>query len=107
MKFMSEGKYFIFITNKRHMLTCSSIDTDFLLIVLRSLMLRRPELKVVLMSATVDAQRFSRYLSDAPILNVPGRTFPVQTKYLEDAVELTHYTKSADEGYNDSDTSEN
>ncbi|OCK87205.1 ATP-dependent RNA helicase A [Cenococcum geophilum 1.58] len=73
----------------------------------RSLMLRRPELKVVLMSATVDAQRFSRYLNDAPILNVPGRTFPVQTKYLEDAVELTHYTKSADEGYNDSDTSEN
>lgn len=89
------------------MLTCSSIDTDFLLIVLRSLMLRRPELKVVLMSATVDAQRFSRYLNDAPILNVPGRTFPVQTKYLEDAVELTHYTKSADGGYNDSDTSEN
>jgi ATP-dependent RNA helicase DHX29 len=52
---------------------------------------RRPELKVILMSATVDAARFSRYLNDAPILNVPGRTFPVQTKYLEDAIELTHY----------------
>ncbi|KAL6704151.1 hypothetical protein ACN47E_008711 [Coniothyrium glycines] len=68
-----------------------SIDTDFLLIILRSLMLRRPELKVVLMSATVDAARFSRYLNDAPILNVPGRTFPVQVRYLEDAIELTQY----------------
>jgi len=69
-----------------------SIDTDFLLVILRSLMERRPELKVILMSATVDAARFSRYLNDAPILTVPGRTFPVQTQYLEDAIELTHYT---------------
>jgi ATP-dependent RNA helicase DHX29 len=46
----------------------------------------------VLMSATVDAERFSKYLDGAPVLNVPGRTFPVQVKYLEDAVELTGYT---------------
>lgn len=44
------------------------------------------------MSATVDADRFSKYLDGAPVLNVPGRTFPVQIKYLEDAVELTGYT---------------
>jgi ATP-dependent RNA helicase DHX29 len=69
-----------------------SIDSDFLLIVLKKLMLRRPDLKVVLMSATVDAERFSKYLDGAPVLNVPGRTFPVQVKYLEDAVELTGYT---------------
>ncbi|GME40725.1 Helicase [Neofusicoccum parvum] len=68
-----------------------SIDTDFLLIILRALMVRRPELKVVLMSATVDADRFSKYLDGAPIVTVPGRTFPVQTKFLEDAIELTHY----------------
>jgi ATP-dependent RNA helicase DHX29 len=68
-----------------------SIDTDFLLVILRSLMERRPELKVILMSATVDSARFSRYLNDAPVLTVPGRTFPVQTRYLEDAIELTHY----------------
>lgn len=68
-----------------------SIESDFLLIVLRKLMVRRPDLKVVLMSATVDAQRFSRYLDGAPVLNVPGRTFPVSTKYLEDALELTKY----------------
>lgn len=69
-----------------------TIDSDFLLIVLRKLMLKRPDLKVVLMSATVDADRFSRYLDGAPVLNVPGRTFPVQVKYLEDAVELTGFT---------------
>jgi ATP-dependent RNA helicase DHX29 len=69
-----------------------TIDSDFLLIVLKKLMLRRPDLKVVLMSATVDAERFSKYLDGAPVLNVPGRTFPVQVKYLEDAVELTGFT---------------
>lgn len=69
-----------------------TIDSDFLLIILRKLMVRRPDLKVVLMSATVDAARFSKYLDGAPVLNVPGRTFPVQVKYLEDAVELTGYS---------------
>ena len=72
-----------------------SIDSDFLLIVLRKLLVRRPDMKVVLMSATVDAQRFSDYLDQAPILNVPGRTFPVDTKYLEDAIELTNFNESA------------
>jgi ATP-dependent RNA helicase DHX29 len=69
-----------------------TIDSDFLLIVLRKLMARRPDLKVVLMSATVDAGRFSKYLDGAPVLNVPGRTFPVDVKYLEDAVELTGFS---------------
>jgi len=69
-----------------------TIDSDFLLIVLRKLMVKRPDLKVVLMSATVDADRFSKYLDGCQVLQVPGRTFPVQTKYLEDAVELTGYT---------------
>ncbi|KAK3332722.1 P-loop containing nucleoside triphosphate hydrolase protein [Cercophora scortea] len=69
-----------------------SIDSDFLLIVLKKLLLRRQDLKVVLMSATVDAERFSKYLGGAPVLNVPGRTFPVRVAYLEDAVELTNYT---------------
>lgn len=68
-----------------------SIDSDFLLIVLKGLLKRRPDLKVVLMSATVDAERFSAYLGGAPVLNVPGRTFPVQVRYLEDALELTGY----------------
>lgn len=69
-----------------------TIDSDFLLIILKKLMLRRPDLKVVLMSATVDAERFSKYLDGAPVLQVPGRTFPVTSYYLEDAVELTGFT---------------
>lgn len=69
-----------------------SIDSDFLLIVLKKLLTRRKDLKVVLMSATVDAERFSRYLGGAPVLNVPGRTFPVNVQYLEDAVEFTGYS---------------
>ncbi|EFQ34047.1 helicase associated domain-containing protein [Colletotrichum graminicola] len=69
-----------------------SIDSDFLLIILKKLMLRRKDLKVVLMSATVDAERFSKYLGGAPVLTVPGRTFPVQVRYLEDAIETTGYT---------------
>lgn len=70
-----------------------SLDNDFLLIVLRKLMLRRPALKVILMSATVDAGRFSHYLGGAPIMNVPGRTFPVKTMYLEDAIEITDFNQ--------------
>ncbi|KAM0248259.1 hypothetical protein ACHAQJ_009525 [Trichoderma viride] len=74
-----------------------SIDSDFLLIVLKRLLKRRTDLKVILMSATVDAERFSAYLGGAPVLNVPGRTFPVLVRYLEDAVELTGYVPSSSE----------
>jgi ATP-dependent RNA helicase DHX29 len=77
-----------------------TIDSDFLLIVLRKLMLRRPELRVILMSATVNAEQFSNYLNGAPVLNVPGRTFPVQTKYLEDAIEITGYGKNSGSNMN-------
>jgi ATP-dependent RNA helicase DHX29 len=49
------------------------------------------------MSATIDAERFSKYLDGATVLQVPGRTFPVTSMYLEDAIELTGY--SLDNGY--------
>lgn len=74
-----------------------TIDSDFLLVVLRRLMQKRPDLKLILMSATVDAQRFSSYLGGVPIMNIPGRTFPVEMKYLEDAVEMTGYRLSEDD----------
>lgn len=69
-----------------------SIESDFLLIVLKKLLTKRKDLKVVLMSATVDSERFSKYFGGAKVLNVPGRTFPVNINYLEDAVELTGHT---------------
>ncbi|KAI5840146.1 DEAH box polypeptide 36 [Tricharina praecox] len=68
-----------------------SIESDFLMVVLKRLLVKRKDLKVVLMSATVDAERFSDYLGGAPVLKVPGRTFPVQHFYLEDAVEATGF----------------
>lgn len=74
-----------------------TIDSDFLLVVLRRLMQKRPDLKLILMSATVDAQRFSNYLGGVPVLNIPGRTFPVEMKYLEDAVEMTGYRLAEDD----------
>lgn len=70
-------------------------------------MVKRPDLKVVLMSATVDAQRFSNYFHGAPILNVPGRTFPVEFKFLEDAVQLTgHVVDESDSQVEDDDAHE-
>jgi ATP-dependent RNA helicase DHX29 len=68
-----------------------SIDSDFLLIVLKQLVQQRPDLKVVLMSATLDADKISAFFGGCPTLSVPGRTFPVSVHHLEDAVELTGY----------------
>jgi HrpA-like RNA helicase len=48
--------------------------------------------RVVLMSATLESEKISRYFGDCPVVHVPGRTFPVDIKYLEDAVELTHWS---------------
>ncbi|CAL1696117.1 unnamed protein product [Somion occarium] len=68
-----------------------TIESDFLLIVLKSLLQQRPDLKVVLMSATVDAQKISNYFGGCPMLLVPGRTFPVDVRYLEDAIEFAEW----------------
>ncbi|KAK2750718.1 hypothetical protein FQN57_002791 [Myotisia sp. PD_48] len=68
-----------------------TIDGDFLLIILRRLLQVRVDLKLILMSATVDAQKFANYFGKTPVLNVPGRMFPVETKYLEDVIELTKH----------------
>lgn len=69
-----------------------SIESDFLLIILKSLLEARPDLKVILMSATLDAQRISDYFGGCPTVEVPGRTFPVEVRWLEDVVELCDYT---------------
>ncbi|KIX10435.1 uncharacterized protein Z518_01517 [Rhinocladiella mackenziei CBS 650.93] len=66
-----------------------TMDLDLLFIALQKLPVRRKTLKIVLMSATVDASKFSAYFGGAPVLDLPGRTFPVQVGFLEDAVEAT------------------
>ncbi|KAI5124610.1 hypothetical protein M0805_004220 [Coniferiporia weirii] len=68
-----------------------SIESDFLLIVLKSLLKQRRDLKVVLMSATLDAEKISNYFGGCPTIHVPGRTFPVDVRYVEDAVEYTQW----------------
>ncbi|WP_223775523.1 ATP-dependent RNA helicase HrpA [Streptomyces sp. 135] len=58
-----------------------SLNIDFLLGYLAQLLPRRPDLKVVITSATIDPERFSRHFGDAPIVEVSGRTFPVEVRY--------------------------
>ncbi|KAJ1619670.1 hypothetical protein T492DRAFT_620336 [Pavlovales sp. CCMP2436] len=80
------------------------MESDFLLMVLRDVLAERRDLRLVLMSATLDAGLFARYFAapragpyslgvqggiPAPIISVPGRAFPVTALFLEDALELT------------------
>ncbi|GAA3753758.1 ATP-dependent helicase HrpA [Spinactinospora alkalitolerans] len=58
-----------------------SLNIDFLLGYLKELLPRRPDLKVVITSATIDPERFSRHFGDAPIVEVSGRTYPVEVRY--------------------------
>ena len=58
-----------------------SLNIDFLLGYLRQLLPRRPDLKVIVTSATIDVQMFSRHFGNAPIIEVAGRMFPVEVRY--------------------------
>ncbi|XP_061575797.1 probable ATP-dependent RNA helicase DHX34 [Cololabis saira] len=57
------------------------LHCDFLLGVLRSLLADRPDLRLILMSATINIKLFSNYFNSAPVLQVPGRLFPIQVMY--------------------------
>jgi HrpA-like RNA helicase len=59
------------------------LNTDFLLIILKDLLARRKSLKVVLMSATLNADTFSSYFRGCPTVTIPGRTHPVKEHRLE------------------------
>ncbi|WP_345676343.1 ATP-dependent RNA helicase HrpA [Yinghuangia aomiensis] len=58
-----------------------SLNIDFILGYVKQLLPRRPDLKVVITSATIDPERFSRHFGDAPIVEVSGRTYPVEVRY--------------------------
>ena len=58
-----------------------SLNIDFLLGYLRQLLPRRPDLKVIITSATIDAERFSKHFNNAPVFEVSGRTYPVEIRY--------------------------
>ncbi|KAF0206615.1 MAG: ATP-dependent helicase [Gallionellaceae bacterium] len=58
-----------------------SLNIDFLLGYLKQMLPRRPDLKLIITSATLDAERFSKHFSGAPVLQVTGRTYPVEVRY--------------------------
>ncbi|KAJ5654066.1 Pre-mRNA-splicing factor ATP-dependent RNA helicase PRP43 [Penicillium lividum] len=91
MKYMTDGmllreamndhnlsRYSTIILDEAHERTMA---TDILMGLLKEVVLRRPDLKIIIMSATLDAQKFQRYFMDAPLLAVPGRTHPVEVFY--------------------------
>ncbi|MGP4018007.1 ATP-dependent RNA helicase HrpA [Saccharopolyspora sp. 5N708] len=58
-----------------------SLNIDFILGYIKQLLPRRPDLKVIITSATIDPERFSRHFDDAPVVEVSGRTYPVEVRY--------------------------
>ncbi|WP_017914744.1 ATP-dependent RNA helicase HrpA, partial [Xanthomonas sp. SHU 308] len=64
-----------------------SLNIDFLLGYLKQLLRKRPDLKVIVTSATIDTARFAAHFDDAPVISVEGRTYPVEVRYrpLEEA----------------------
>ncbi|XP_069788016.1 putative ATP-dependent RNA helicase DHX57 isoform X2 [Narcine bancroftii] len=66
-------------------------ESDFLLLVLKNLIMSRHDLHLVLMSATLNAQLFTEYFNMCPCLHIPGHTFPVDQYFLEDALARTRY----------------
>lgn len=73
--------------------------SDFMLAILRDLLPSYPNLRLVLMSATLDAERFSKYFGGCPVIRVPGFTYPVKTFYLEDVLSIV---KSSENNHLDS-----
>lgn len=88
-EFMSEPDlegYSCLIIDEAHERT---LHTDILLGLIKDISRARPDLKVLISSATMDAEKFSEYFDDAPIFNIPGRPFPVEV----------HYTTSPEANY--------
>ena len=72
------NRYEAIIIDEAHERT---LNVDFLLGYLKQLLPKRPDLKIVVTSATIDPDRFSKFFADAPVINVEGRGFPVTVRY--------------------------
>uniref|UniRef100_A0A674G8Z4 ATP-dependent RNA helicase DHX29 n=1 Tax=Taeniopygia guttata TaxID=59729 RepID=A0A674G8Z4_TAEGU len=76
-----------------------SVQSDFLLVILREILHKRSDLHLILMSATVDSEKFSSYFSHCPILRISGRSYPVEIFHVEDVIEATGYVLEKDSEY--------
>ena len=74
-----------------------SLNIDFLLGYVKQLVTRRPELRVVVTSATIDAERFSRHFDGAPVIEVSGRLYPVEIRYRPVAGDTEDTTREEEE----------
>ncbi|XP_011496994.1 PREDICTED: putative ATP-dependent RNA helicase DHX57 isoform X1 [Ceratosolen solmsi marchali] len=74
-------------------------ESDFLLMILKQLLQQRPNLKLILMSATLTTDIFSTYFGKIPVLDIPGRIFPVKQYFLEDIMEISNYVLQEDSKY--------
>uniref|UniRef100_A0A8C6SL43 ATP-dependent DNA/RNA helicase DHX36 n=1 Tax=Neogobius melanostomus TaxID=47308 RepID=A0A8C6SL43_9GOBI len=68
-----------------------NLQSDVLLVIVKDLLKIRKDLKVILMSATLNAEKFSRFFDNCPMIHIPGLTFPVEEYLLEDVLEMTRY----------------
>ncbi|TRP69985.1 hypothetical protein, partial [Salmonella enterica] len=72
------SKYDTIIIDEAHE---RSLNIDFIMGYLKQLLPKRPDLKVIVTSATLDVNRFSNYFNNAPIFEVEGRSYPVEVRY--------------------------
>lgn len=67
------------------------LNSDFLLVVLRDVVQAYPDVRIILMSATIDTSMFKEYFFNCPVIEVHGRAHPVQEYFLEDCIQMTQF----------------